>query len=119
MFNTEKHDIAWEDADRINDAAAIIGFTIADAAIVDDPNTRAIILFLTGADGSKKAVYIGADTDNYLSTKEAIISHKSERQHKQFMELDETAEQETAPLYMLEAGIDDNENGATTGETGA
>lgn len=57
------------------------------------------------AAGDLFIVSIEADTDNFMSLREVIKSHKSRRQHRQFIELDARREPKRNSIYIRLARV--------------
>lgn len=58
-------------------------------------------LTVKSAAGDLFIVSIEADTDNFMSLREVIKSHKSRRQHRQFLEMDARKEKKYSPILLL------------------
>ena len=55
--------------------------------------------------GDLYIVSIEADTDNFMSLREVIKSHKNRRQHRQFIELDASREPKRNSIYIRLARV--------------
>ena len=62
-------------------------------------------LTVKSAAGDLFIVSIEADTDNFMSLREVIKSHKSRRQHRQFIELDARREPKRDSIYIRLARV--------------
>lgn len=72
------------------------------------------------AAGDLFIVSIEADTDNFMSLREVIKSHKSRRQHRQFIELDARREPKRNSIYIRLARVpQDNARAAQIDQSGS
>ena len=72
------------------------------------------------AAGDLFIVSIEADTDNFMSLREVIKSHKSRRQHRQFIELDASREPKRNSIYIRLARVpQDNARAAQIDQSGS
>lgn len=86
-------------------------------AIIDDMQ-----MIIKNAAGDLFAVSIQANTDDFISMREAINSHKSPTQHRQFLKMDARKEKEYSlilSLYIAKIPGQDNARAAQIDQSGS
>ena len=77
----------------------IKGATVLEAEAIDAPLIDGVDLILRDKKGQLLVISFNADIDHYVCINDVIRSHKSQTQHRQYLELEEA--EEANPLYIL------------------